>query len=153
MAIDQQLVHPNNALFSGEKSFPIIPSCQHFAGSEKLILKALAMQDTIGRVFDITCDCVDGAQAGQEREHAEMIVRILTSEANKYQMAGARIHDYTNNYWKQDVDILIRGAGRVLSYLTIPKCTSYAQASEMILYIQKTATFNGIERQIPVHIL
>jgi citrate lyase subunit beta/citryl-CoA lyase len=153
MANAQQLVHPKDALFSGEKSFPIIPSCEHFAGSEKLILKALSMQDTIGPVFDITCDCEDGAQAGQEREHAEMIVRVLTSEANKHQMAGARIHDYTNSYWKQDVDILVGGAGHVLSYITIPKCTSYAQASEMIAYIQKTATFNGIEREIPVHIL
>lgn len=153
MATTQQLAHPNDALFGGEKSFPIIPSCEHFAGSEKLILKALSMQDTIGPVFDITCDCEDGAQAGQEREHAEMIVRVLSSEANKHKMAGARIHDYTNSYWKQDVDILVAGAGKVLSYITIPKCTTYVQASEMIAYIQKTATFNGIERQIPVHIL
>ncbi|MDP2070431.1 CoA ester lyase [Methylotenera sp.] len=153
MVTTQQLVHPKDALFSGEKSFPIIPSCEHFAGSEKLILKALSMQDTIGPVFDITCDCEDGAQAGQERGHAEMIVRVLTSEANKHQMAGARIHDYTHPAWKQDVDILVGGAGQVLSYITIPKCTSYAQASEMIAYIQKTATFNGIEREIPVHIL
>lgn len=153
MATTQQLVHPNDALFGGEKSFPIIPSCEHFAGSEKLILKALSMQDTVGPVFDITCDCEDGAQAGQEREHAEMIVHVLTSDANKHQMAGARIHDYTNSYWKQDVDILVAGAGKVLSYITIPKCTTYAQASEMITYIQKTATFNGITRMIPVHIL
>jgi citrate lyase subunit beta/citryl-CoA lyase len=153
MAITQQLVHPNDALFGGEKSFPIIPSCEHFAGSEKLILKALSMQDTVGPVFDITCDCEDGAQAGQEREHADMIVRVLTSDANKHKMAGARIHDYTNSYWKQDVDILVAGAGKVLSYITIPKCTTYAQASEMIAYIQKTATSNGITRMIPVHIL
>lgn len=153
MATTQQLVHPNNALFGGEKSFPIIPSCEHFAGSEKLILKAMSMQDTIGPVFDITCDCEDGAQAGQEREHAEMIVRVLTSEANKHHMAGARIHDYTNSYWKQDVDILVTGAGKVLSYITIPKCTTYEQASEMIAYIKKMVTFNGIEREIPVHIL
>ena len=153
MATTQQLVHPNDALFGGEKSFPIIPSCEHFAGSEKLILKALSMQDTIGPVFDITCDCEDGAQAGQERDHAEMIVRVLTSDANKHKMAGARIHDYTNSYWKQDIDILVAGAGKVLGYITIPKCTTYAQASEMIAYIQKAATFNGIDRQIPVHIL
>jgi len=153
MATTQQLVHPNDALFGGEKSFPIIPSCEHFAGSEKLILKALSMQDAIGPVFDITCDCEDGAQAGQERDHAEMIVRVLTSEGNKHKMAGARIHDYTNSYWKQDVDILVAGAGKVLSYITIPKCTTYVQASEMIAYIQKAATFNGIEREIPVHIL
>src|ERR1017187_1489751 len=54
-------VHPNQALFGGEKPFPVIPSCEHFAGSEKLILKALALQDTVGPIFDITCDCEDGA--------------------------------------------------------------------------------------------
>ena len=30
-------IHPNQALFEGEKPFPIIPACEHFAGSEKLI--------------------------------------------------------------------------------------------------------------------
>jgi citrate lyase subunit beta/citryl-CoA lyase len=146
-------VHPNEALFEGEKTFPLIPACEHFAGSEKLILKALSLQDTIGPVFDITCDCEDGAASGQERDHAEMIVRVLNSEANKHRMAGARIHDYTHPAWKQDIDILVGGAGKVLSYITIPKCTDIAQAKEMIAYIQKMATFYGVEREIPVHIL
>lgn len=146
-------VHPKDALFGGEKPFPLIPACEHFAGSEKLILKALALQESIGPVFDITCDCEDGAASGQEREHAEMIVRVLNSAANKHKMAGARIHDYTHPSWKLDIDILVAGAGKLLSYITIPKCTSLAQANEMIAYIQKTATFNGIERVIPVHIL
>jgi len=146
-------VHPNEALFGGEKPFPLIPACEHFAGSEKLILKALSLQDTIGPVFDITCDCEDGAASGQERDHAEMIVRVLNSEANKHRMAGARIHDYTHPSWKQDVDILVGGAGKVLSYITIPKCTDISQAKEMIAYIQKMAVFHGIEREIPVHIL
>lgn len=149
----QTLTHPDQALFGGEKSFPIIPSCEHFAGSEKLILKALLLQDTIGAVFDITCDCEDGAMAGQEREHAEMIVRVLNSEANKHQMAGARIHDYTHPNWKQDIDILVKGAGKILSYITIPKCTNFVQASEIIAYIQKIAKANNISRKIPVHIL
>lgn len=147
------MVHPNDALFGGEKPFPLIPACEHFAGSEKLILKALAMQDSIGPVFDITCDCEDGAASGQERAHAEMIVRVLTSDANIHKMAGARIHDYTHPAWKQDIDILVGGAGNVLSYITIPKCTDVSQAQEMIAYLQKTATFNGVERVIPVHIL
>jgi citrate lyase subunit beta / citryl-CoA lyase len=145
--------HPSVALFGGEKSFPLIPTCEHFAGSEKLILKALTLQDSIGAVFDITCDCEDGAASGQERDHAEMIVRVLNSEANQHKMAGARIHDYTHPAWKQDIDILVAGAGNVLSYITIPKCTDIAQAKEMIAYLQKTATFHGIERVIPVHIL
>ena len=147
------LVHPSEALFGGEKPFPLIPACEHFAGSEKLILKALSLQDTIGPVFDITCDCEDGAASGLEREHAEMIVRVLNSDANQHKMAGARIHDYTHPAWKLDIDILVAGAGQVLSYITIPKCTDIAQAKEMIAYIQKVATFSGIARVIPIHIL
>jgi citrate lyase subunit beta/citryl-CoA lyase len=147
------MVHPNKALFGGEKPFPLIPACEHFAGSEKLILKALALQDSIGPVFDITCDCEDGAASGQERDHAEMIVRVLTSDANIHRMAGARIHDYTHPAWKQDIDILVGGAGKVLTYITIPKCTTASQAQEMIGYIQQTAIFSGVGREIPIHIL
>jgi citrate lyase subunit beta/citryl-CoA lyase len=146
-------IHPNQALFGGEKPFPVIPSCEHFAGSEKLILKALSLQDTLGSIFDITCDCEDGAAAGQEREHAEMIVRILNSDANKLRMAGARIHDYTHVSWRQDVDILVGGSGKVLAYITIPKSTRAAQAAEMISYIQKVAAFHDVAREIPIHVL
>jgi len=35
------LIHPNDALLSDEKRFPIINACEHSAGSEKLITKAL----------------------------------------------------------------------------------------------------------------
>ncbi len=146
-------IHPNQALFGGEQPFPVIPSCEHFAGSEKLILKALALQDSLGPIFDITCDCEDGAAAGQEREHAEMIVRVLNSAENKHHMAGARIHDYTHAAWRQDIDILVGGAGNLLAYITIPKCTRATQAAEMIAYIQHTTQRYGITRIIPVHIL
>jgi citrate lyase subunit beta/citryl-CoA lyase len=148
-----QNIHPNQALFSGEKSFPLIASCEHYAGSEKLILKALLLQESLGPVFDITCDCEDGAATGQEQVHAEMIVRVLNSDANKHKMAGARVHDYTHAAWKQDVDILVGGLGSILAYITIPKPTSAAQAAEMIAYIQKAAMFHGIAGVIPIHVL
>ena len=60
-------VHPGLALFRGEKPFPIIPSCDHYAGSEKLMLRALELQDSIGPVFDLTCDCEDGAPPSRFR--------------------------------------------------------------------------------------
>ena len=148
-----QPVHPSKALFAGEKPFPVIPSCEHFAGSEKLIGKALQLQDTLGPVFDITCDCEDGAPAGQEKAHAEMIVRVLTSEANKHKMAGARIHDYSHPLWKQDIDILVGGAGKVLAYITIPKSTSFAEGEEMVAYIATASAKANIGRAIPIHIL
>jgi citrate lyase subunit beta/citryl-CoA lyase len=145
--------HPKEALFQGEKPFPIIPSCEHFAGSEKLITKALELQNKLGGLFDITMDCEDGAQTGKEKEHAEMIVRIQNSELNKHKMSGVRIHDHSNAYWKQDVDIIVPQAGNAIAYITIPKPTKAAQVEEMIEYIQKTASKAGITRQIPIHVL
>jgi citrate lyase subunit beta / citryl-CoA lyase len=146
-------VHPGDALFKGEKPFPVIPACEHFAGSEKLILKALALQEELGPVFDITCDCEDGAPAGRETAHAEMIVRVLNGPANRYRQAGVRIHDFTHPHWKEDVDILVSGAGEVLSHITIPKATAAAQAAEMIACIQQVAARHRVGRQIPLHAL
>ena len=146
-------VHPSEALFRGEKSFPVIPSCEHFAGSEKLIVKALELQDKLGPIFDITCDCEDGAQAGKEKEHAEMIVRMLNSPANKHKQAGVRMHDHTHAHWKKDVDILVSGAGNLLAYITIPKPTAASQVAEMVDYIQKCAANHGVKRAIPLHVL
>jgi len=146
-------IHPSEALFRGEKPFPVIPSCEHFAGNEVRITKAMELQDKLGPIFDITCDCEDGAPAGKEKEHAEMIVRLLNSPANKHKMAGARIHDYTHPHWKKDIDILVGGAGKVLAYITIPKPTATAQVAEMIAYVQKIAKDSNVRREIPIHVL
>jgi citrate lyase subunit beta / citryl-CoA lyase len=146
------LTHPQKALFEGEKPFPVIPSCEHFAGSEKLIGKALELQAKLG-TFDITMDCEDGAPTGREREHAEMIVGKLRSPDNTRKMSGVRIHDYTHALWKQDVDIVVGGAGDLVAYLTIPKPTSARQVAEMIEYVQSAATKAGTKREIPIHVL
>jgi citrate lyase subunit beta/citryl-CoA lyase len=145
--------HPNDALFAGEKSLPPIPACEHFAGSEKLIGKALELQQKLGPVFDITCDCEDGAEAGREKQHAEMIVELMNSPRNQHKMAGARIHDFTHPHWKKDVDILVGGAGKVIAYITIPKSTSAADARAMVDYIQDVAKKKKHKREVPVHIL
>lgn len=145
--------HPNEALFRGEKPFPIIATCEHFAGSEKLISKALELQETIGPIFDITCDCEDGAPAGKEREHAEMIVRLLSGDRNKHRMAGVRIHDYSHHHWKEDVDILAGELGELIAYITIPKTTDIDHLREVVSYIKQVARDKGIEREIPLHVL
>ncbi|WP_454722186.1 MULTISPECIES: HpcH/HpaI aldolase/citrate lyase family protein [Cupriavidus] len=145
--------HPNDALFAGEKAFPILAACEHFAGSEKLIGKAMDLQVEYGPVFDVTCDCEDGAAAGQEREHAEMVARMIASDRNRMGRAGARIHDPSHPAWRQDVDIIVGGAGSRLAYLTVPKSTSAGQVAEVIRYIAEAGKAAGLEKPVPVHVL
>lgn len=145
--------HPHEVLFAGEKELPVIPACEHFAGSEKLITKALAQQNELGGRFDITADCEDGAKTGQEREHMEMVVAQLKSDANRHRMMGVRIHDHGNAHWRQDVDLLIPEGGELTAYITIPKPTSAGQVEEMIGYIQKACDRAGVKREIPIHVL
>jgi len=146
-------VHPRDALFTGEKPFPVIPACEHYAGNEKLIVKALELRDRLGPVFDVTCDCEDGAPAGREKQHAEMVVDVLLSDHNRHGMAGVRIHDPTHPHWRKDVDIVVGGAGKVLAYVTLPKCTSAAQAREMIDYVDAVTKRRKVKRKVPVHVL
>jgi citrate lyase subunit beta/citryl-CoA lyase len=145
--------HPKDALFAGEKPFPIINTCEHFAGSEKLITKAMELQQKLAGVFDTTMDCEDGAKEGQEKQHAQMVVDVAKSKVNVAKKAGVRIHDFTNAHWKQDVDILVPGAGDVLAYITIPKPTAVEQVAEQISYIQNVAKNAGVKREIPIHVL
>jgi citrate lyase subunit beta/citryl-CoA lyase len=153
MSQNNHHTHPNDALFAGEKPFPIINTCEHFAGSEKLIVKAMELQQKMGGIFDITMDCEDGAKTGQEKQHAEMVVELAKSAINVAKKAGVRIHDYTNPSWKKDVDILVPGAGELLAYITLPKPTAASQAKEQISYIQSVAARAGIKREIPIHVL
>lgn len=147
------MIHPDRALFPGEKPFPLIPACEHFAGNEKMILKAMGIQEEKGPLFDITQDCEDGAPTGREKEHAEMVVRLTNSEHNRFGMVGARIHDHTSPHWKMDVEILVGGAGDRLAYLTIPKPTGADQVKEMIETIQERVSRSGLNREIPIHVL
>ncbi|MBU7572602.1 MAG: CoA ester lyase [Hydrogenophaga sp.] len=147
------IVHPKDALFSGEKTFPALAACEHFAGSEKLIVKALALQDEMGPVFDITCDCEDGARAGEERAHAEMVARVIASPLNRHGKLGVRIHDPSHPAWRQDVEIVVGGAAQRLAYVTIPKATATQQVAEVIEYVQSTARQSGRSTPVPIHVL
>lgn len=147
------LPHPDHVLFQGEKPFPILPAVDHYAGSEKLMRKALGLQHELGPVFDITCDCEDGAHAGAEAEHAAMAAEIVMSGDNRFGRVGARIHDITHSHWEQDVDILVGQAGERLAFLTVPKPRSVADAASQIEAIRNAEERHGIKREIPVHVL
>lgn len=146
-------VHPRQALFGSEVRLPALAACEHFVGSEKLIFKAFELQRSLGPIFDITCDCEDGAQAGREQAHAEMVAAAINSPQNEHLRAGARIHDPSHPAWRQDVDIIVGAAAERVAYITIPKATAAVQVREVIDYIQRAAEGAGRRRALPVHVL
>ena len=63
-----------DSILSEGRALPAISPCDHYAGSEKLILKSIDIQNKLGGAFDITCDLEDGAAIGDE---AALRTRVL----------------------------------------------------------------------------
>jgi len=147
------MCHPKAVLFAGEKPFPILPVVDHYAGSESLMKKALQLQQALGPIFDITCDCEDGAHAGAEREHAEMVAAVIMSDDNRFNRVGVRVHDVTHPHWQQDMETLVRIAGIRLPFITLPKPCSAADVQAQINALRQIERQCGLEREIPVHVL
>jgi len=145
--------HPSDVLFSGEKPFPILPAVDHYAGSEKLMRKAMLLQQELGPVFDVTCDCEDGAPAGAEIEHARMCAEVINSADNVFGRVGARIHDVTHPRWRDELAILVGSAGARLPFVTLPKPRSAADVATQLVALRALEVEHRLTRTIPVHVL
>jgi len=143
-------MHPSEVLFHGTLPPVSIPVCDHYAGSEKLMRKSLALQKELGPVFDITFDCEDGAAHGNEQAHAHLIGSLIAGEENLFGRIGARVHDVTSEFFEQDIKIILQHAAQNLAYLVVPKVDSVADVENAISLINRHA--NG-RVNLPVHVL
>lgn len=147
-------LRPAEVLYFGTaKPLPPLAACEHYAGSEKLLRKALQLQVEMGPVFDITGDCEDGAPAGGEREHAAMIAGVINSADNRHGRIGARIHDVRHPAWRDELATLVGQAGPRLAYLVLPKPECADDAQVQIAALDELRAQHGIEQEIPVHVL
>ncbi|MRR49843.1 MAG: CoA ester lyase [Rhodocyclaceae bacterium] len=145
--------HPAAVLYGGGRPFPVLAACEHYAGSEKLLRKALQLQSEMGPVFDITGDCEDGAPAGGEIAHAEMIAQLISGTDNRFGRVGARIHDVTHHAWQTELEVLVSKVGHRIAYVVLPKVNSADDALTQISHLDELRGRYGIERPIPVHVL
>ncbi len=151
------LLHPSDVLYAGSRPFPPLAACEHFAGSEKLLKKALQIQAELSvnaqPVFDITADCEDGAPAGREREHAEMIAGLIQSNENHFGRIGVRIHDVRHPAWRDELEIVIARIGQRVAYIVLPKPENADDVLTQITALDNLRSRHGITREIPVHVL
>ncbi len=143
-------LHPRQALYGAGTSTPALPACEHYAGTEARIAKAIALQATLP--FDVTADCEDGAPAGREREQAAMVGALLAATPAGGRV-GARLHDPAHPAWRDDVERAVGAAARRLDYLTIPKVADAEQARRAIAFVQHVAREAGRSTPLPVHLL
>lgn len=128
-----------------------LPFCDHYAGSEKLMMKSMQLQCKLGPVFDITFDCEDGAAIGVELDHAELVKNLLLSKENLHKRIGVRVHDFESPYFEKDLEIILKKAAGIIAYIVIPKIESYTQLTRAIERINFHAKLSG--KKIPIHVL
>jgi len=147
-------MHPSEVLFQGNRQPLLLPACDHYAGSEKLMRKSIALQQELGPLFDITLDCEDGASAGNEAAHARLVAELLTSDDNKFNRIGARVHDVGSPFFAQDVEIICAAAQR-LAYLVLPKVHGAQEVTDAIALINQHAARAGRDagNPLPIHVL
>jgi len=144
---------PQSALYANERPLPALPPCVHYAGSERFIRKALVLQQAHGPVFDIACDCEDGAPVGAERAHAALMAQLIGSAENRYERVGARVHDVHHPAWQAEVDVLLDGAGDRIAFLTLPKAQGEADVERFLAHVADRVAQLGLPRTIPASIL
>jgi citrate lyase subunit beta/citryl-CoA lyase len=95
---------------------------------KSLALQAEMIEELGACVFDATLDCEDGAPVGGEIDHANLVVSLINSAqaatkniAKAVQRIGVRVHPVEHRAFEADIDILVKGAGQHLAYITLPK--------------------------------
>ena len=145
-------MHPSEVLFQGKRPPVSIPVCDHYAGSEKLMRKSLTLQQELGPIFDITLDCEDGASAGSEEQHAQLVAELVNSADNQFERVGVRVHDPASEHFDSDVKLICGSAAKRLAYLVLPKVENVAQVEEAIAAINKQIK-KARRAPLPIHVL
>lgn len=147
------LLHPSAALYDSGRALPHLPPCVHYAGSERHLRKALTLQREMGPVFDVACDCEDGAPVGGERAHAKAMAALIAGSDNAFGRVGARIHDLSHPVWRGELDILVGEAGAKIAFVTLPKANGVGDVERFLHALREEALRAGVQRTIPTSVM
>lgn len=151
------MTHPSQVLHEAGRQPVVLPVCDHYAGSEKLMRKSLALQGerAVAGVpdFDVTLDCEDGAAVGLEREHASLVGELAASDANRFGRVGVRVHGVRHPHFMEDLQVILGLAANRLAYVMIPKVNTASDVASAVDAVDHLCMVAGRTTPLPVHVL
>lgn len=142
-----------------------MPVVDHYCGVEARMKKSLALQAELieefgACVMDVTLDCEDGAPAGKEFEHANLVLNTLLAGIECSRSAiksiapriGVRLHAVDHAAFADDVRIIVGGAAQHLAYVMIPKVETAADVDLAAKAIDSAAS-QARAAKLPIHAL
>ncbi len=141
------MLHPDEVLHqeAGAAAHDAPPPCEHYAGDEKKLRKALALQDELEGAFDVTADMEDGAASGAEKETAILLSSILAEPRAKTYRVASRVHPADHPAFENDVSTLLAAKPAGLAYITVPKIAGFKQFDYAVGHINRQAEKNGLQ--------
>lgn len=145
-------MHPRDILLGAQARTGVLPVCDHYSGVEARMRKSLQLQAEMTQefgacVFDVTLDCEDGAPVGGEAEHAALVVELANGAAPGARVA-VRVHAVDHPAFDADIAQVVRGAGRRLAHIMLPKVESPEDVQRAVQAIDAAGA-----PQLPVQVL
>jgi citrate lyase subunit beta / citryl-CoA lyase len=146
-------VLPEDALEDTGRTVPILSACEHYAGNERYIRKALELQARSGCPFDLTMDLEDGAPIGQEGQHLHMVCDMLADYVPSKGRIGVRVHDIRHPAFMTEVEAVLGRLGHKVDYLVVPKTKDRGDVEYVSSVMQEIAKNGTREAMWPLHVL
>jgi citrate lyase subunit beta / citryl-CoA lyase len=160
------VAHPRTVLLDAQGAAGLLPVCDHYSGVEARMVKSLQLQADMLQefgacVFDVTLDCEDGAPVGGESDHANMVAALaIAAQATPDLVArglkrrvGVRVHAVGHAVFEQDVETIVRGAAKSLSYVMVPKVETVDDVNRAAEAIDAASSVADSGARLPLHVL
>ena len=149
-AVDRPLpaTRPQQAISCGDASPSVLPACDHRAGNERILRKALAGQAQPDPAIHVCAGGGDRAPVGGERQHAQTVDAETASVASRLGRAGICIGNMSHRRWRKDLEVILPVAGTRIADTTLPKGCGVAAADAMAARLDACAPHG---QQIPLH--
>jgi citrate lyase subunit beta / citryl-CoA lyase len=148
-----QTSNPESTLFQNARMLPILPVCEHIAGTPTFLRKAFSLQKKLHNRFDITCDLEDGSPAENLMQHAESLLATLTEHELSNTRLGIRFPHYSHTNFQSLLELFISTLKDSIRYITLPKINTADELNKIITAITMIEKSAAVTNPIPLHIL